>query len=197
MQGGSSSNVTLNVRDSTNANAKMISLFGDYGFKFEGRIRYGRVHRMRRKRQGYVEYKKPLLYTDQYLPEVNIVFATYDEVRRDNIRLFVRSNETYVEVSADCVVSNLNLQYCSETNTLKPHVEELKMTEGCLSKQPKIHEKVTIDNDSVMLKRMEATWQNSTVKTIINPLRIENDDAEDKGKRRSTRSRTVISHLFS
>ena len=72
-------NVTLNVRDSTNANAKMISLFGDYGFKFEGSIKYGCVRRMRRKgkRQGYVEYKKPLLYTDQYLSEV---FATYDEV---------------------------------------------------------------------------------------------------------------------
>ena len=126
VQGGSSSNVTLNVRDSTNTHAMMISLFGDYGFKFEGSIKYGRVHRMRSKgkRQGFVEYEKPLLYTDQYLPGVTIVFTTYDEVR---------SNETYVEVSADCVVSNVNLQYCS-LYTLKPDVEELKTIEGCLSK---------------------------------------------------------------
>ena len=108
-----------------------ITLFDDYAFCKEKKLLYGRVARMRKigAAQGYVEYKKPISYSDKELSKTFIIMHVYLPSTEGEGR-FIRSKKELEEVTADKIRSHINFVYDSVKQEYTANENEIKTVES-------------------------------------------------------------------
>ena len=159
---------SLTATNETNETGKSINLFGDYAFTIDGEIRYGRVHHMRKKgkKQGYVEYNKPVSFDDD-LKDISIIFNVYN-FNEDGKICKRSSSDNHQAVPARNVISSVNLNYSDENNCFYGDEEELKCIENefCEKKKTKKQTRLVAGSIPFDMGVKETLWEKDTLKEL-------------------------------
>ena len=178
----------LQTNSTISTDERCIELFGDYAFVSSGALEFGQVNRMRKRRtRGYTEYRLPVSFQEKELNKINVLLRAFNK----NTDMFTVS-DTIKEITADNIISEVNLTYDDDRQCYSIDEEELSIIRSAYEdrkrrERGKQKKKTVAKQTRGPVSIAEASGR---IRTIVQPAE------EGSGcLRRSSRPRTVISNL--
>lgn len=155
-----------------------VALFEDYAVDINSELVIARVQRMRKKgkNQGFVEYKKPVKFSD--IKELLFNMTVYDMAENHQYSL----GNSVVEVSGKKIISPVSMYFQPEANIYTLNEDSFLSIQNAFN-HPYPNPCPIRVNEQIM-------EDDGCMKTVVNPQEA------PEGIRRSARKRTVISHLY-
>ena len=179
-----------------------VRLFEDYAYASNGIVKVGNAHRMRKKIQkSHTEYRNPVDIRDKENASVSVIFKPYQletlelngETRclmegNDLVCLKKQDNSSLDEVVIPKIISHVNLKYNIEKEYYDMDCDEVKVIREEFSvRSEKSKRRKTVNNAPE--PNLELDY--GTARTVVEP-----SANNQPGLRKSSRKRTVISHLL-